>query len=158
MSLVAYGSSDESDSEGAPAVGSAAARGLFSVLPAPKNPRSTAPENHYGPSKETKTQLLAGARSSHEEPVLPPTKVDLFSSLPKPKKRSEPVKITAPEIQRRDVSTKRRTCHLLSISPGTVGFHLTPWRVSFPQSDSDDDEPAKKKIQHQVMGEKQTVF
>lgn len=106
MSLVAYGSSDESDSEESPALGSAAAGGLFSVLPAPKNPRSTAAENHYGPSKETKINLTAGmVRSTHEEPDPLPTKGDLFSSLPKPKKRSEPVKITAPEIQRRDVST-----------------------------------------------------
>lgn len=100
MSLVAYGSSDESDSEESPAV----AGGLFSVLPAPKNPRSTAAENHYGSSKETKINLPAGMRSVREEPDPLPTKGDLFSSLPKPKKRSEPVKITAPEIQRRDVS------------------------------------------------------
>lgn len=104
MSLVAYGSSDESDSEESPALVSAAPGGLFSVLPAPKNPRSTAAVNHYGPSTETKINHAAGVKSSHEEPDPMPTKGDLFSSLPKPKKRSEPVRIAAPEIQRRDVS------------------------------------------------------
>lgn len=110
MSLVAYGSSDESDSEESPALGSAAAGGLFSVLPAPKNPRSTVAENRYGPSKEAKIKLTAGMRSTHEELDPLPTKGDLFSSLPKPKKRSEPVRITAPQIQRRDVSINRIHC------------------------------------------------
>lgn len=108
MSLVAYGSSDDSDSEetsSAPG-GTVSAGGLFSVLPAPKKPASAAAENHYGPSKETKINLTAGIRTSNEDLDSQPTKGDLFSSLPKPKKRTEPVKITVPDIQRRDVSTK----------------------------------------------------
>lgn len=104
MSLVAYGSSDESDSEESPALGGQAG-GLFSVLPAPKNPRSAAAENHHGPSRETKIRPTAGMRSTHEESDPLPARGDLFSSLPKPRKRTEPVRITAPEIHRRDVST-----------------------------------------------------
>lgn len=109
MSLVAYGSSDDSDSEetsSAPG-GTVSAGGLFSVLPAPKKPGSAAAaENHYGPSKESKINFTAGIRTSNEDLDSQPTKGDLFSSLPKPKKRTEPVKITVPGIQRRDVSTK----------------------------------------------------
>uniref|UniRef100_A0A3Q4BR02 Uncharacterized protein n=1 Tax=Mola mola TaxID=94237 RepID=A0A3Q4BR02_MOLML len=93
MSLVAYGSSDDSDAEetstSAPPENTVGVGGLFSILPAPKNPASAA-----------------------GNPL--PSKGDLFSSQLKPRKRTEPVKITVPEIQRGN-------------------------------SDSDDDEPAKKK-------------
>uniref|UniRef100_A0A3Q0QZE5 Proline rich mitotic checkpoint control factor n=1 Tax=Amphilophus citrinellus TaxID=61819 RepID=A0A3Q0QZE5_AMPCI len=83
MSLVAYGSSDESDSEETSAAQERkpSAGRLFSLLPAPKN-------------------------SSTDDPDPQPSKGSLFSSLPKPRKRAEPVKITVPQIQRQDVSTE----------------------------------------------------
>lgn len=123
MSLVAYGSSDDSDSEETSASAATESRvstgGLFSLLPAPKKPGSTGGNN--GPSKETKVNPSAGDSSSNDDLDPQPSKGGLFSSLPKPKKRTEPVKITVPQIQRRD-------------------------------SDSDDDEPAKKKLQPQGAG------
>ncbi|KAK2830475.1 hypothetical protein Q5P01_018406 [Channa striata] len=116
MSLVAYGSSDDSDSEetstSVAPESKASAGGLFSLLPAPKKPAS-AVEND-GPSKETKANRLTEDATSHDDLDIQSSKGGLFCSLPKPKKRTEPVKITVPQIQRQD-------------------------------SDSDDDEPAKKK-------------
>lgn len=108
MSLVAYGSSDDSDSEetstsAAPESRATAGR-LFSMLPAPKNP-GTAGGNFHGTSKEPKTTPAAGNSSSNEDIDSLPSRGGLFSSLPKPRKRTEPVKITVPEIQRRDVSS-----------------------------------------------------
>uniref|UniRef100_A0A3Q4MUP1 Proline rich mitotic checkpoint control factor n=1 Tax=Neolamprologus brichardi TaxID=32507 RepID=A0A3Q4MUP1_NEOBR len=86
MSLVAYGSSDESDSEetstSAVPGSKPSAGGLFSLLPAPKKPVSDS--------------------SSADDPDPQPPKGSLFSSLPKPRKRTEPVKITVPQIQRQD--------------------------------------------------------
>ncbi|KAM9823547.1 proline-rich protein PRCC [Neosynchiropus ocellatus] len=107
MSLVAYGSSDESDSEETSTRGSG---GLFARLPAPKKTVQLRQEEVPG-------NQVAGNRTDDPQNF----RGDLFSSLPKPKKRTEPVKITAPQIHRRD-------------------------------SDSDDDEPAKKKVQPQVGG------
>ncbi|XP_070702483.1 proline-rich protein PRCC [Pempheris klunzingeri] len=116
MSLVAYGSSDESDSEetstSAAPESKVSAGGLFSLLPAPKKTGSAGGD--YGPSKETKANPSAGNSTSNDDPDPQPSKGGLFSSLPKPRKRTEPVKITVPQIQRGD-------------------------------SDSDDDEPSKKK-------------
>ncbi|XP_073339118.1 proline-rich protein PRCC [Pagrus major] len=116
MSLVAYGSSDDSDSEetstSAAAQRRVSAGGLFSLLPAPKKPASAGV--NYGPSKETKAKPSAGDSTSNDDLDPQPSKGGLFSSLPKPRKRSEPVRISVPQIQRRD-------------------------------SDSDDDEPAQKK-------------
>lgn len=106
MSLVAYGSSDDSDSEEAPTSAATESRvsagGLFSVLPAPK--KSGSAGGNYGPSKETKANSSVGDRTSNDDLDPQPSKGGLFSSLPKPKKRTEPVKITVPQIQRRDVS------------------------------------------------------
>lgn len=124
MSLVAYGSSDDSDSEETPTSASESkvgAGGLFSLLPAPKKPGSAAGGGNYGPSKEIKAKPSAGDSTSNDDLDPQPSKGGLFSSLPKPRKRTEPVKITVPQIQRRD-------------------------------SDSDDDEPAKKKVQPQGSG------
>ncbi len=108
MSLVAYGSSDDSDSEetstSAAAESRVGAGGLFSLLPAPKKPATT--EGNNGPRKETKVNHSAGDSSSNDDPDPQPFKGGLFSTLPKPKKRTEPVKITAPQIQRGDVSTQ----------------------------------------------------
>ncbi|CAJ1083378.1 proline-rich protein PRCC [Xyrichtys novacula] len=118
MSLVAYGSSDESDSEETSTSAAAAERkvgGLFSALPAPRK------SGDYGLNRETKENPTAGEKASNDDPVPQPSRGGLFSSLPKPRKRTEPVRITAPEIHRRD-------------------------------SDSDDDEPASKKPQHQGGG------
>ncbi|XP_068188887.1 proline-rich protein PRCC [Antennarius striatus] len=95
MSLVAYGSSDESDSEETTTSAPPDSRvGLFSVLPAPKHPGGT-----YGPSKEAKANSTAGVRTSNDDLDPQTSKGSLFSSLPKPRKRTEPVKITIPQIQ-----------------------------------------------------------
>lgn len=121
MSLVAYGSSDESDSEESSAAPQS--KGLFSVLPAPKKPRSTGGSG--GPRKEIKASRSPGNSTSNDDLTVEPqpSKEGLFSSLPKPRKRTEPVKITVPQIQRRD-----------------------------PDSDDDNDEPVKKKVQPQGTG------
>lgn len=102
MSLVAYGSSDESDSEETSAAqGSKPSAGrLFSLLPAPKKPGSAG--GTYVPDKKTTASPAAGESSSTDDPDPQPSKGSLFSSLPKPRKRAEPVKITVPQIQRQD--------------------------------------------------------
>lgn len=105
MSLVAYGSSDESDSEETSAVPSKpSAGGLFSLLPAPKKPVSAG--RTEGPAKKTALSTAVENSSSADDPEPQPSKGSLFSSLPKPRKRTEPVKITVPQIQRQDVSTE----------------------------------------------------
>lgn len=123
MSLVAYDSSDNSDSEetstSAAPESKPSSGGLFSLLPAPKKPRSVGGNDVA--SKETKAKPSAGDSTSNDDPVPQLSKGGLFSSLPKPKKRTEPVRITVPQIQRQD-------------------------------SDSDDDEPARKKLQPQGTG------
>lgn len=123
MSLVAYGSSDDSDSEETSTSTATESRvsagGLFSVLPAPK--KSGSAGGNYGPSKEAKANFSAGDSTSNDDLNPQASKGGLFSSLPKPKKRTEPVKITVPLVERRD-------------------------------SDSDDDEPVKKKPQPQGAG------
>ncbi|XP_037329940.2 proline-rich protein PRCC [Pungitius pungitius] len=122
LTLVAYGSSDDSDSEdnsaSAPRESKVGSRGLFSALPSPKKAASTG-----GPRKETKAGRPPGDETSNDDQTSEPqsSKAGLLSSLPKPKKRTEPVKISVPQIHRRD-------------------------------SDSDDDEPAKKKLQPQSSG------
>ncbi|XP_047461380.1 proline-rich protein PRCC [Mugil cephalus] len=123
MSLVAYGSSDDSDSEET-ATSAAPQRktnagGFFSALPAPKKTGSAAGSG--GPSRATQANSKALDSVTGDDPDLQPSRGSLFSSLPKPRKRTEPVKITVPQIQRQD-------------------------------SDSDDDEPTKKKQQRQVAG------
>lgn len=108
MSLVAYASSDESDSEetstSAAPESKPSAGGLFSLLPAPK--KTVSARRNDGPTKETKANPSAGDSTSKDDPYPQPSKGGFFSSLPKPKKRTEPVKITVPQIQRRDVSTE----------------------------------------------------
>ncbi|XP_034400588.1 proline-rich protein PRCC [Cyclopterus lumpus] len=122
MSLVAYGSSDESDSEETSTSAAPQSKGLFSMLPAPKKPRSTGGSG--GPRKEIKAFRSPGNSTSNDDLTVDPksSKGGLFSSLPKPRKRTEPVKITVPQIQRRDSDS------------------------------DDDDEPAKKKVQPQGSG------
>lgn len=115
MSLVAYGSSDESDSEETSNSPPQVKKGLFSVLPAPK--KQSGVVTGPGTKPTTKSNTVVENNTSHDEPISQP-KGGLFSSLPKPKKRNEPVRISAPQIQKRD-------------------------------SDSDDDEPVRKK---QVKG------
>ncbi|XP_072304057.1 proline-rich protein PRCC [Eucyclogobius newberryi] len=96
MSLVAYGSSGESDSEETSGSALQSKGGLFSVLPAPK--KSTLVNT--GPKLTTKSSTVSEKGASKDEIVL--QKGSLFSSLPKPKKRNEPVRISAPQIQKRD--------------------------------------------------------
>ncbi|XP_042362326.1 proline-rich protein PRCC [Plectropomus leopardus] len=120
MSLVAYGSSDDSDSEetstSAAPESKVSSGGLFSLLPAPKKQ----PGGPGEPRNETKTNRDI---TSNDDLDLQPSKGGILSSLPKPRKRTEPVKITVPQIQRRD-----------------------------SDSDDDDDEPAKKKLHPQGSG------
>ncbi|XP_037549653.1 proline-rich protein PRCC isoform X2 [Nematolebias whitei] len=82
MSLVAYGSSDESDSE-------------ETVLPAPKASGSAE-------RKEGQKHAAADSTSRDDVDPHPSTGRSFLSSLPKPKKRTEPVKITVPQVQRHD--------------------------------------------------------
>lgn len=112
MSLVAYASSGESDSEETSAA--PGSKGLFSMLPVPKKTGSTG--GNGGPRREIKASR---SLPSNDDRTVEPqsSKGGLFSSLPKPRKRTEPVKITIPQIQRRDSDS------------------------------DDDDEPAKKKLQ-----------
>lgn len=152
MSLVAYGSSDDSDSEETSTSAAPESRGssggLFAFLPAPKKLASTG--GSYGPSRETKASPSAGDSTSNDDLDPQPSKGGLFASLPKPRKRTEPVKITVPQIQRRDVSPIRHL--ILHIAPPVMCNQavITNLFVSSSQSDSDDDEPAKKKLQPQV--------
>ncbi|CAL8297945.1 unnamed protein product [Lota lota] len=123
MSLVAYGSSDDSDSEETTtsvALESKPSRGLFSVLPAPKKATSSAIRIEE-PNRQTKSSISSRATSLHDVPDSQSQKGGLLFDLPKPKKRTEPVKITIPKIQREN-------------------------------SDSDDDEPAKKRSQPRGSG------
>ncbi|XP_060916523.1 proline-rich protein PRCC [Labrus mixtus] len=96
MALVAYGSSDDSDSEET----SERKGGLFSVLPAPKKTSSV--RGNYGQSRETKAKSSVEEKTSNDDLEPQPSRGGLFTSLPKPRKRTEPVKITVPQIQRRD--------------------------------------------------------
>lgn len=122
MSLVAYASSDDSDSEETsttPAPPSKfSSTGLFSLLPAPKKSAS-APRHDNGPNTEIRMNLATAASVSNDELEAP--KRSFFSSLPKPKKRTEPVKITVPQIQRRDVSLC--ACLILIRAPVFCSIH-----------------------------------
>ncbi|XP_029976748.1 proline-rich protein PRCC [Salarias fasciatus] len=99
MSLVAYGSSDDSDSEETSTSPAAESRprsgGLFSALPAPKKSGAAA-------SREPRANPSAGNSRTSDDSEPLPSKGGLFSSLPKPRKRTEPVKITVPQVQRQD--------------------------------------------------------
>lgn len=107
MSLVAYGSSDDSDSEEAPTSlpqNRTTAWGLFSSLPAPKYPGSTGGSSR-GPGEGIGANATAKEATSKDDADDPAQcREGLFSSLPKPKKRTEPVRITVPELKKRDVS------------------------------------------------------
>ncbi|XP_029514217.2 proline-rich protein PRCC-like [Oncorhynchus nerka] len=125
MSLVAYASSDDSDSETSSSIipGSKPG-GLFARLPAPKISASEALGN-VRPSKGAThaSSRNTVSRDGDEDSV---TRSHAFKGglpfdLPKPKKRTEPVKITIPEIKRGD-------------------------------SDSDEDEPRRKKSLPQGPG------
>ncbi|KAF7653813.1 hypothetical protein LDENG_00078170 [Lucifuga dentata] len=102
MSLVAYGSSDESDSEETTVAPESEPKAeLFSLLPAPETSGSSLGGSD-GPSKESKANIEPSDSTSNDDLDPQPTKGGLFSCLPKPKKRTEPVKIAAPQIQRQD--------------------------------------------------------
>ncbi|XP_058474721.1 proline-rich protein PRCC [Solea solea] len=125
MSLVAYGSSDDSDTEGTSRSAASESKfssgGLFSRLPAPKK-TGAGGRKHDGPGKETKiSNSTAVDSASNDDLDLQTSRGGFLSGLPKPKKRTDPVRITVPQIQRQD-------------------------------SDSDDDEPAKKKLPPQGAG------
>ncbi|XP_003969413.2 proline-rich protein PRCC isoform X1 [Takifugu rubripes] len=119
MSLVAYGSSDDSDAEETQTSvreKRTTTGGLLSSMPAAKFPGPTGGISR-GPGKGLRAKEMA----SKEDTDPAQYKGGLFSSLPKPKKRTEPVKITVPEIEKRD-------------------------------SDSDDEEPTKKRTPTQHAG------
>uniref|UniRef100_A0A1A8DPZ5 Papillary renal cell carcinoma (Translocation-associated) n=1 Tax=Nothobranchius kadleci TaxID=1051664 RepID=A0A1A8DPZ5_NOTKA len=95
MSLVAYGSSEESDSdsETSTSAKNKPSGGLFAALPAPRAPGSS--------ERKERPAAGSGSRSGDGSDSQPVTG-GFLSSLPKPKKRTEPVKITVPQVQRRD--------------------------------------------------------
>ncbi|KAM4724920.1 proline-rich protein PRCC [Anableps anableps] len=101
MSLVAYGSSDESDSEETSASAAAESKpsggGLFSFLPAPKASGSAA-----GGKEGASRAKTSAAKDSTAREDLSPSTGGFLSGLPKPKKRTEPVKIPVPQLQSRD--------------------------------------------------------
>ncbi|CAB1443383.1 unnamed protein product [Pleuronectes platessa] len=96
MSLVAYGSSDDSDSEGTSTSAATQSRGSsggrLSLPPASK--RSAG--RNDGPIRETNTKPSAQDSASNDSLYLQ------LSSLPKPRKRTEAVKIIVPQIQKKD--------------------------------------------------------
>ncbi|KAJ8000258.1 hypothetical protein DPEC_G00202970 [Dallia pectoralis] len=125
MSLVAYASSDDSDSDetSSTLVPARKPGGLFARLPAPKKSTSESPGSMGQSKGSTRVSLSSGSGAGDQGPVTQsqPARGGLPFDLPKPKKRTEPVKITVPDIRRRD-------------------------------SDSDEDEPRKKKSQPQGPG------
>ncbi|KAJ3608606.1 hypothetical protein NHX12_023138 [Muraenolepis orangiensis] len=125
MSLVAYGSSGDSESEEETSTSfaqeSKPSRGLFSVLPAPKKASSSAIRSEKPSSRPTESSVSPRDTSLNDGPDSQAPKGGLLFNLPKPKKRTEPVKITVPKIQRDD-------------------------------SDSEDDGPARKRSQPQGSG------
>lgn len=112
MSLVAYGSSDsDSDSDDKPLSRPAESKiggGLFATLPPPKTAlqqgatRGTSLASNFT-SKDSGSDRVAPGFSKKPQSNVE-TKGLLFD-LPKPKKRTEPVKITIPDIKNADVST-----------------------------------------------------
>lgn len=145
MSLVAYGSSDDSDSEEPPTSlpeKRTTSGGLFSSLPAPTYPGSTGGSDH-GPGEGLRANVTAKESTSKDDSDPAQYKGGLFSSLPKPKKRTEPVKITVPEIEKRDVSTQGTNCRINRLLWSNTS-------LSSLQSDSEDDEPTRKKTPSQV--------
>lgn len=106
MSLVAYGSSDDSDSETQTSIpeNRTTTGALFSSLPAPKHPGATVGSNH-GSAKVLRVSTAKEA-TAKDDTAPAQYRGGLFTSLPKPKKRTEPVKITVPELGKRGVSLK----------------------------------------------------
>ncbi|KAM9414815.1 proline-rich protein PRCC isoform 2-T2 [Salvelinus alpinus] len=128
MSLVAYASSDDSDSDETSNVSSivpgSKRGGLFARIPVPKRSASEA-LGKVRPSKGTShfSSRNTVSNDGDEDSVTRSqhSKGGLLFDLPKPKKRTEPVKIPIPEIKRGD-------------------------------SDSDEDEPRRKKSLPQGPG------
>ncbi|KAL4629538.1 proline-rich protein PRCC [Arapaima gigas] len=119
MSLVAYGSSDDSDSDDSSSAVELSTKpaGLFASLPAPRSSGGREPPHtQLGQNLESKgdEDSVTSAIPPPRGPLNQEASAGLLLNLPKPKKRTEPVKIAVPEIQRGD-------------------------------SDSDEDEPARKK-------------
>uniref|UniRef100_A0A4W5NDF8 Proline rich mitotic checkpoint control factor n=1 Tax=Hucho hucho TaxID=62062 RepID=A0A4W5NDF8_9TELE len=128
MSLVAYASSDDSDSDETSNVRSIVPGGkrggLFARLPAPKTSASEALGNVRSSKGTTHLSSRNTVSNDGDEDSVTrsqPSKGGLLFDLPKPKKRTETVKITIPEIKRGD-------------------------------SDSDEDEPRRKKSLPQGPG------
>ncbi|KAL2080144.1 hypothetical protein ACEWY4_023937 [Coilia grayii] len=109
MSLVAYGSSDsDSDSDDKPVSRSTESKvggGLFSTLPPPK--RAPQQSANRGASLESNFSTKDNASENPTPGLLkkPQGNVEtkgLLFDLPKPKKRTEPVKITVPDLKTAD--------------------------------------------------------
>lgn len=118
MSLVAYESSDDSDTEETSISESFFNRkpgNLFSLLPAPKKLASATLSNDEEPFRGPKSNSPPKGNTFNENNQDPQMlKSGLIFNLPKPKKRTEPVKIAIPELLKGD-------------------------------SESDEDEPVRKK-------------
>ncbi|XP_062302223.1 proline-rich protein PRCC [Osmerus eperlanus] len=123
MSLVAYGSSDDSDSEetSSSLTSGSKSAGLFALLPSPKKSISGPPNRdastHYSAIRSTLSNDDAAENTPARSQTL---KGGLLFDLTKPKKRTEPVKITIPQLNK--------------------------------DSDSDEDEPARKRVVPQGSG------
>jgi hypothetical protein len=119
MSLVAYASSDDSDSDETSNVSSivpgSKRGGLFARLPDPKRSASEALGNVRPSKGATHASSRNTVSSDGDEDSVTRShafKGGLPFDLPKPKKRTEPVKITIPEIKRGDVSNRTSGSYL----------------------------------------------
>ncbi|XP_041932664.1 proline-rich protein PRCC [Alosa sapidissima] len=105
MSLVAYGSSDsDSDSDDKPVSRPTVSKiggGLFSTLPPPKNAlqQSVTRGSNFSTTDNGSDTVAPGFIKKPQSNV---EAKGLLFDLPKPKKRTEPVKITIPDIKNAD--------------------------------------------------------
>ncbi|MGH0173636.1 UNVERIFIED_CONTAM: hypothetical protein FKN15_066122 [Acipenser sinensis] len=165
MSLVAYASSDDSDSEDAPNRGDATNAskslawtkkgGIFSSLPAPKNPNSESQRLDLGGFNLPPPKQSGGLR------VPPPRDVSEKSWIPQPVPRSDSRLDPDynPGESKIGFPAPKNSNFGLSLPPpiGGVGLNLPrpkkraePVKITVPEihqgeSDSDEDEPVRKK-------------
>lgn len=172
MSLVAYASSDDSDSEDAPNRGDATNAskslawtkkgGIFSSLPAPRNPNSESQRLDLGgfnlpPPKQSGSLRLPPPRDGSEKPWIP-------QPVPKSDSRLDPD--YNPGESKLGFPAPKNSNFGLSLPPpiGGVGLNLPrpkkraePVKITVPEihqgeSDSDEDEPVRKKETAQAPG------
>ncbi|MGH0175133.1 UNVERIFIED_CONTAM: hypothetical protein FKN15_069323 [Acipenser sinensis] len=181
MSLVAYASSDDSDSEDAPNRGDATNAskslawtkkgGIFSSLPAPKNPNSESQRLDLGGFNLPPPKQSGGLR------VPPPRDVSEKSWIPQPVPKSEVPRSDSrvdpdynPGESKIGFPAPKNSNFGLSLPPpiGGVGLNLPrpkkraePVKITVPEihqgeSDSDEDEPVRKKETAQKKGDQPT--